>query len=199
MTISQEQVVRAALAPFETALYEAFHAAWQDWHDLALGGKLKFVARSRACLVYDFLVQRIMAALSGDQSVHVIEGDETVKLVFGGAVALRFKKANENGLGSNIKTQATLGFVDQQQELPGMPGVHKVEMVYVLNRLQTKIDQVMVVARDGDACLWNYEIAPNRTASIVPMPQPQSTNGDRGVRIKLRALTEDMKREAGEK
>lgn len=199
MPIAKEHVVRAALAKYETNLSDAIHGAWQDWRELPLTGRLKFVGRSRACLVYDFIVQRAMATLADDTSVNFIEGDETVKLVFDGIVALRFKKANESGVGSNIKTQATLGFVEQQQELPGIPGVHKVEMVYVLNRLQTKIDQVLVVARDGDHCLWSYEVTTDGGAAIVPMPQPQPSSDDRGARIKVRGSEAGTKRESGEK
>jgi hypothetical protein len=199
MPIAEEHVVRAALAKYETKLSDAIYGAWQDWRELPLIGRLKFVGRSRACLVYDFIVQRAMATLADDTSVNFIEGDETVKLVFDGIVALRFKKANESGVGSNIKTQATLGFVEQQQELPGIPGVHKVEMVYVLNRLQTKIDQVLVVARDGDRCLWSYEVTTNGGAAIVPMPQPQPSKDDRGARIKVRGPEAGTKRESGEK
>lgn len=199
MPIADEQVVRATLAKYETTFFSAFHGGWEDWRALQLGGRLLFPARSRACVVYDFIVQRAMAALVDDKTVNVIRRDETVKFLFGGGVALRIKKANDKGLGSNIKTQATLGFVEQQQDLPGMPGVHKVEMVYVLNHLQTKIEQVLVAARDGDICLWNYGITPNGASMVVPLPTPQPGDGDRGARVKLRVVDEGKKYETGEK
>jgi hypothetical protein len=198
MPTANEQAVRAALAKYEIVLSRAVHDGWGDWRALQLGGRLLFPARSRACVVYDFIVQRAMAMLGDDRAVRVIRRDETVKFIFGDTVALRFKKANDNGLGSNIQTQATLGFVEQQQQLPGVPNVHKVEVVYVLNRLQTRIEQVLVVARDGDVCLWNYDITPDSGTTIIQLPMPNLSDGGQGARIKLRTVDEGKKRDAGE-
>ena len=115
MTLANEQVVQAALAKYETRIFGAVHRGWEDWRALQLGGRLMFPARSRACLVYDFIVQRAEAAFADDSAIRTLRRDETIKFVFGDSVLLRFKKAMDNGLGSNIQTQATLGFVDQQQ------------------------------------------------------------------------------------
>jgi|JI6StandDraft_1071083.scaffolds.fasta_scaffold292450_1 hypothetical protein len=199
MPLADEQTVRAALTPYQSLLFRAVHGGWEDWRALQLGGRLLFPARSRACVVYDFIAQRAMSALSDDQSVRTIRRDETVKFVFAETVVLRFKKANDNGLGSNIQTQATLGFVEQQQQIPGLPNLHKVEVVYVLNRLQTRIEQVLVAARDGDDCLWNYDIAPDSGAKVIPLPMPAPGDGGRGARVKLRSVDKGNMQETGEK
>lgn len=196
MTLADQQAVRAVLANYETHIFHAVSAGWEDWRALQLGGRLLFVARSRACLVYDFIVQRAEEALADDTAVRVLKRDETAKFVFSDIVALRFKKAADNGLGSNIHTQATLGFVDQQQELPGFPDVHKVEVVYVLNRLQTKVEQVLVVARDGNVRLWSYVLSPGTSAEIIPLPLVSAVDTDhRGARVRLRAIDEGKKKE----
>jgi hypothetical protein len=199
MVLADEQAVRAVLGKYEGAIYEAVQAGWDEWRTLSLAGKLLFPARSRACLVYDFIVQRAIAAFAEDQKVRVLRGDETAKFLFADAVALRFKKANDNGLGSNIRTQATLGFVHQQQELPGLPNVHKVEVVYVLNSLQTQVDEVVVTARDGDVKIWNYSIAPDSTAAIIPMSPPVVPDSGHGARIKIRGSEDGEKTKANEK
>ena len=194
-----EKAVRAILTPYDSVLFSAVHGGWDDWGAMELGGRLLFPARSRACVVYDFIVQRAMAVLGDDPAVRIIRRDETVKFIFAETVALRFKKANDKGLGSNIATQATLGFVEQQQQLPGLPNVHKVEVVYVLNGMQTRIDEVLVAARDGDVCLWSYDIAPDTSARIIPLPMPAPGDGGRGARIKVRKTNEGMRNETGEK
>ncbi|MBK8133657.1 MAG: hypothetical protein IPK48_13485 [Gammaproteobacteria bacterium] len=198
MALADEQAVRAVLAKYETLICKAVHGGWEDWRALPLGGRLLFPARSRACLVYDFIVQRATAAFTDDQAVRVLRRDETAKFVFTDSVVLRFKKANDKGLGSNIQTQATLGFVDQQYELPGLPNVHKVEVVYVLNRLQTQIKQVLVAARDGNVCLWNYVLAHEATAEIIPLPGTVPSDADRAARVKLRVTDEGKKKEISE-
>lgn len=56
MTLADELAVRAVLAKYETPLFHAVRMAWEDWKALPLGGRLWFAPRSRACLVYDFIV-----------------------------------------------------------------------------------------------------------------------------------------------
>nr|WP_181375209.1 hypothetical protein [Polaromonas sp. H1N]AWD72194.1 hypothetical protein pH1NP1_p017 [Polaromonas sp. H1N] len=185
MQLAEEIIVRDTLKRYEAKLSEAVAGAWADWKALGLGGQLQFPGRSRACLVYDFFVKRAITAFSDDASVYVVLRDETAKFVFCNQTVLRFKKANDNGLGSNIQTQATLNFVDQQQNLFGLPDLHKVELVYRLNRLQTQIDEIVIAARDGNMCLWSYMLTPEMTAEIVPLPLAAAPEPAR-VKIKVK-------------
>jgi hypothetical protein len=197
MAWANEQTVRDTLGPYEGTLVRALHAAWDDWRALQLGGRLLFTARSRACLVYDFIVQRLIAGLEEDKNVRTVRRDETVKFVIGERVVLRVKKANEQGLGSNIRTQATMDFVEQQQKIPGLPRLQKVEVVYVLNDLQTKIEQVLVVARNQDVRLWYYEIGPDRGAAVLSIPSMAPDDGGQRVRVKIRDAGEEQKNADG--
>lgn len=199
MTLTDEQVVRATLSKYEPAIFKAVQDGWRDWEGLELNGRLLFRARSRACLVYDFVVKRAIAALDGDTGVRIVRRDETVKFIFGNSIVMRFKKANGNGLGSNIETQATLDFVAQQQEMPGLGDVHKVEVVYVLNSLQTQVSEVLVVARDGDIRLWSYTIVPATTAEIITLPTSVAPAIERGARVKLRDTTGGESTHTGQK
>lgn len=199
MAFTDEQAVRAALSIYEPAIFKAVHDGWRDWQSLALNGRLLFAARSRACLVYDFIVQRAIAMLDGESGVRIFRRDETAKFIFADSVVMRFKKANGRGLGSNIETQATLGFVDQQQELPGLGNVHKVEVVYVLNALQTQISDVLVAARDGDIRLWTYPIAPETTAEVITLQTSATPIIERVARVKLRVATDGDNNRADKK
>ena len=194
MIRADENVVRQVLRSYEGAIFNVVHGAWSDWRELPLGGRLLFPGRTRACLVHDFMVQRAIAAWAGDSAVRVIRRDETAKFVIADQVVLRFKKADAiGGLGSNIPTQASLEFTEQQYELPGMPDVHKVEVVYALNRLQTQIDRVVVVARDGEVLIWEYAIAPKTTAEIIPLPTLTS-DATLGARVRVRKADEGEKK-----
>lgn len=200
MIRADENTVRAALQPHHDIIFRAAHGAWKDWQALPLSGRLLFPGRSRACLVHDFIVQKAIAGWSANPAVRIIQQDETAKFVIGETVLLRFKKADDRGLGSNIPTQAFLNFAEQQAELPGIPNVHKVEVVYVLNRLQTQIDHVVVVARDGDVRLWGYLVTPESTAEIVPLPIAASgAEPERGAKITIKKpANDDKKSEASE-
>jgi hypothetical protein len=197
MTLADEQTVRASLAKYETALFKAVHSGWEDWRALQLSGRLIFQARSRACVVYDFVVQHAIAAFVNDASIMVLTKNETIKFVINDVVVLRFKKASENGLGSNIQTQSTLDFIEQQQELPGLQSLHKVELVYVLNQLQTRIEDVMIVARDGNIRLWGYSITADANPTIVSLPTSVSVDAGHNVRIKLRSIDDGNNQEKG--
>jgi hypothetical protein len=200
MIRADQDIVREVLHPYEDAIFKLIHGAWDDWRGLTLGGRLLFPARARACLVHDFMVQRAIAAWADDGAVRIVQQDETAKFVVNDRVLLRFKKADDRGLGSKIPTQASLSFVDQEQELPGIPDAHKIEIVYILNRLQTQIDRIVVVARNGDERLWDYAIAPAQTAEIIPLPFITSTDMPRGAWIKVRTSGSDAdkKKDSGE-
>lgn len=189
--------VRSNLSAYEEVLFEAVHGGWEDWRDLQLGGRLQFSSRSRACLVYDFSAQRLQASLAGDRSVYPVVRDETVKFVFGGAVILRIKKANDRGLGVNIMTQATMDFIDGQLTIPGVPEIQMVELLYELNELQTRINQVLVTARDGNRRLWSYPVSRGRGVVVAPMLPLQPSDGDRGAKVKVRTVGPLTKRDAG--
>jgi hypothetical protein len=196
MIRADENIVQSVLRSYEDAIFKAVHGAWSDWRELPLGGRLLFPGRTRACLVHDFMVQRAIAAWTGDSAVRVIRRDETAKFVVAGQVLLRFKKADDRGLGSNIPTQAALDFAEQQHELPGIPNVHKIEVVYALNRLQTQIDRVVVVARDGDAVIWDYPIVPVATAEVIMLPT-QTSESPKSARVRVRKTDEADKKKDG--
>jgi hypothetical protein len=186
MTVADETMVRGVLAPYETNLFQVVWGAWNEWKALPLAGRLLFPGRTRACIVHDFMVQRAQSAFAADPAVRILLRDETAKFVFANQVLLRFKKADDNGLGANIPTQAAWDFINQRPQLPGFPEAHKVEVLYVLNRLQTEIDRVVVVARDGDLRLWDYAIAPASTADIIQLPLAPAANVESGPRIRVR-------------
>src|SRR6266446_996899 len=60
--------------------------------------------------------------------------------------------------------------------LPGLPPeTAKVEFIWLANDINTRLEHVLVVARDGDDLLWDYEIEQNAAAgggAIVPFPEP---------------------------
>jgi hypothetical protein len=195
--IADEDIVRTVLQPYETGIYQAIHGAWSDYQELQLGGRLMF-RRSRACLVHDFMVKRSISTWSDDAGVRVMHHNETAKFVIADQVLLRLKKADDRGLGANIPTQASMDFIGQQFDLPGLPDVHKVEVVYQLNDLQTQIDQIVVVARDGNKRLWDYVIAPDTAAGVIPLPVMASPEQERGARVKVRNIQDDKKKQTSE-
>jgi hypothetical protein len=187
MAVAIETEVREVLARREETILAIAHGAWNDWLELPNRSRLRF-ARTRANIVHDFMIDRAMSAFSGDADVHPIVKDETAKFLFDRRVLVRFKKGDGNGLGSNIETQAVLAFTDPQLLIPGLPDVQKVDVVYVLNDLQTMIERVAVSARDNDIRLWSYDIEDRSGAVILPLAQPVAPeDGAKVVRLRPRS------------
>lgn len=183
--------VQELLKNLEGQILNIVHGAWDDWR--ATGLNVLF-PRSRAVLVHDFMIRRATKSWSSVGDIHFVERDETVKFLIAQRLLLRFKKANGNGLGSNISTQATLAFTDPQMSLPGIPDVQKVEVLYELNDLQTKIERVVVAARNGDRKLWDYEIEDHRgMAEVVPLPMKAPTPSSLPGIVRLRKKDQDIK------
>jgi hypothetical protein len=80
-------------------------------------------------------------------------------------------------LGRNIETQAVLQFVDADEMLPGFPAATaKVEFMWLANEIFTRLERVLVVARDEDRLLWEYEIEAVET--VVPFPVATSAEAE---------------------
>lgn len=193
--LADQTAVEATLKEFEPAILRVVHRAWIEVRQLPLSAPLEF-PRTRACLVQDIMVRRAKAEFSDNPRVRIVARDETIKFVFDEAVVARFKKADASGLGSNIQTQAVMQFVDQQQELPGLPDMHKVEVLYHLNKLQTQIEHVTVVARDDDRMLWHYAITPEDSAQVVMFPAGQE-EPQRGAKVKIRTQDSENEKKQG--
>ena len=99
MASAIEANVRELLDELEEEVLEFMHGAFDDWK--ATGVQVRF-PRTRAVLTHEFIVRRAMAKWFGRADVHFVERDETVKFLVRQRLLIRFKKANGNGLGSNI-------------------------------------------------------------------------------------------------
>ncbi len=192
MALADETEVRRILSAFEPTILDIVHGAWGDWMASPHRSTLRY-PRTRACLVHEFMVKRAIEAFDGSNDVHVIHQDETAKFLIRQELLLRLKKGDSNGLGCNIETQAVLNFTDPQMVIPGLPDVQKVDVVYILNTIETQIDRVAVAARDNGTRLWSYDIEDRRAAPVLPLPQPTSSP-DIGAVVRLRGA-----RNAGKK
>ena len=78
----------------------------------------------------------------------------------------RFKKGDDNKLGQNIPTQSALAFTESTRILFDLPAeTAKVEIIWLSNDIQTRLERVLVVARDGNRLLWDYEIETGEVGS----------------------------------
>jgi hypothetical protein len=172
--------VQATLKDYHRRIRNVVDRAWAEWRSMAAcrveNGFAPFLySRTVANIVFDAIARHAIAEFASDPSVHVEIEPQTVKLFFKGSVLARFKKGDENKLGQNIPTQAALAFEFVDGVFPGLPAeTAKVEFIWLANEINTRLEYVLVVARDGDRLLWDYEIDPATAGgeTVIPFPEP---------------------------
>jgi hypothetical protein len=171
MPVAVEEDVRRTISPDrEAKAVRAFHAAWRDVQ--VDQSKYNIWARTRANMMFERLTVRLQEEFASDSSVRFFFADETIKITFDNLILGRCKKANDRRLGQNVPTQAVMTFCEADDELPGFSGLQKVEILYVVNRVGTAIEQIFVQARDGDMRLWAYPMNDIAEGGAVVAPLP---------------------------
>lgn len=155
--------VREALTPYHGKIHACVLDGFAEWRDtqkyrISKGYAPNLYSRTNSNDIFDAILRRAIPVLGAEERIFVKTEAQTAKFVIAG-VAARFKKAGDDGLGCNIPTQAAMAFMDADRTLPGLPPeTAKIELIWEPNAIWTKVERVLVVARDGDRLLWDYEI-----------------------------------------
>jgi hypothetical protein len=178
-----KEQVQVDLEEFHPRIRSVVERSWTEWRAIAgFSADSNYAPflypRTIANIMFDAIAQNAIAEFAADSSVHIEIETQTIKLFFKGAVLARFKKGDDNKLGQNIPTQAALAFEHVDGQFPGLPPeTAKVEFIWLANEINTQLEHVLVVARDGDELLWDYEIGAIPAAgagTVIPFPQPTS-------------------------
>jgi len=174
------EVVKRLLKPHEKLIADLFLGAWDQWWRNPQRAALGF-RRTRACLMHNYIMNEAVPALRAAK-IYVTEKHETAFFTVSQRLLFRLKKGDEKGLTSNVPTQAVLAFTDPEKNLSlftDLPDVWRVDIAYVLNYLQTKIDQIVVVARDDKRVIWSYSIYGTAAEGDAPIAPPVLPVGPR--------------------
>lgn len=127
---------------------------------------------TRASIVWENMIEKAIELFDGEPGVRIVPHHDTYSFIFDDTVLVRFKKAAVSLRTSNVQTELACLFHDHAADLFGFSGLQRVEVVYVVNRFETDLDWIGVVARQDDSVLWNYELAPEFAPVLVPLPAP---------------------------
>jgi len=195
MTSRSKEEVQSLLTPYLATFVAVLTGAWREWSETEYPGRWRF-NRTRANFIWEAIAERATAAFEGDPRIHIRRRNESLLFVLDGSLAFRFKKSDQSGLTSNVPTQAVLAFHDPERELPGMPSVDRVDVVYVLNKLQTAITDVLIVARENENVSWTFSAI--ERDNVVPMPLPsepqelqEESPAKKVVRVKSEAARDE--------
>jgi hypothetical protein len=168
-----EGYIKPNVRPYEDRIAKVVTRAWDAWWKSA-AKKTYAYRRVRACAVHELMVREARKEFESDRDVHIINGQETIYLLIKNRVILRLKKGDDRGLGQNNHSQQSLAFVSANADvdaLPlGLPDVQRADVTYLLNPLETRIERVLIVGRDGRKKLWGYPIYPREATPVAVLP-----------------------------
>ena len=181
-----QQDVQSLLQPLHASLTRVVMGAWDDWRKVAPQIGRRF-ARTPANVIYERMIARAIPEFESLPGMHITNGRQTVHFVYQDAVRFRFKKGDENGLSRNYPTQTALAFNDQNCDLFGAPSISRIDIVYQLDGLATRVTDVAVVARHESNVLWSYSIiaAESQPAEVIAFTPKVSSPVESLVRPKV--------------
>ncbi|MEO5806798.1 hypothetical protein [Devosia sp.] len=183
-TISEEDA-RNILEPFHERIRAVVDRAWEECRAItefraSSGFGPRLYRRTLSNEMFDAIASNAVQEFGSDDNVYVRMEAQTLKVFFGGHLLARFKRGAANKLGRNIMTQAVMDFVMPDGMLPGLaPEGSKLEFVWMANDIQTRVEDVLVSARDGNRLIWQYGLGSTAGAQILPFaPRPVPPNDD---------------------
>ena len=174
MPVPRRDVVQPIIERHRAPILAAVLGAWDDWLKSPHPGVWR-CKRSRANFVWEQIIERALLEFDDVPAVHIIKGYETFKFLVEHQVLFRFKKGDQSGLTANVPTQLALAFHDHNQDMLDLPEVHRVDVVYQLNQLETAIADVIIVAREEDVVVWSYSLL-GVGAKVVLLPTAASSD-----------------------
>lgn len=185
MPVPDQEHVRRVLAPAHDVLRTIVEEAWDAWMTHPENSVFRF-GRTRACIVWEHMVRLAESRLAALPGIVTIPRHESMGWLFADSVYLRFKKANEKGLSHNYPTKLALDFHDHEKQLPGIQAATRVEVVYLLDELETEVVDILVVCRDAKQIAWSYSLQPQQQniISLPTAPRPQSASKPSLVKLR---------------
>jgi hypothetical protein len=196
--LSQSEV-EVRLAPYVPGMQQVVLKAWMDWMASGHNG-IWTCKRSRAAYVWEQMVLEAKRQFAGDRKVSILRKNESFLFLMDELV-FRFKKSDPYGYTSNVPTQAALDYHDPQEDLPGVPSVQRLEITYVLNKLETAVQDILLVARDQDRVLWRSSILRDDDgAHVVPITvsRPPQSPAPASQTIKIPVKSKHAKKNENE-
>ena len=176
MAFPQKDIVEPIIDKHRKTIVAAVFDAWEKWFRSPHNGVWR-CKRSRANFVWEEIIDRLHLAFEQSSGVRITRQNETFTFLLDDLVLIRIKKGNAKGLSANVSTQLAFAFHDHDQDLPGLPEVQRVEIVYQLNHLESEIVDVLVVARNKQVMLWPpYSLL--KSDEIVEYLPTQTTNDE---------------------
>jgi hypothetical protein len=185
------------LPAFSNALNFAFARYFQEY---PASVRADHDTTTQANCIYDHILARVQALLEGRKGVRFILAQGLTVLVIRTRYAIKFKKLQETGVSSNVRTEQSNAF-DQQGELAGMPprAIH-LKVGYVPDSSNTLIERMLVVCPNGQSVAWAQQFGLGEAAdqwAEVTKQRPLFQPSEPRIRTKTPAKTVEAPAKTG--
>lgn len=123
--------------------------------------------RTRANIVWDYMVDFAERDLSGLPGVQKLEAHGSPYFTFDDKLILRFKKHNRELSTTNVRTQHQRA-IDRQVPFSGFPEAVHVSCGYTLDRAEAGLDQVVVVKHLNGKLEWSIDMRELAAGVLIP-------------------------------
>lgn len=196
MPIVTKSFAESAVKPYFNDLADIVSSAWEDWRSNDLASMMQS-KRLRADVVWNQMIVHAKRRFEGMEGIRVDTCSSCRGLVVRDDIFVRFKKADHKLLSRNYPTRTAQAFVDQtQEELFG--GIVRLELVYVLDDLETSIERVALIQRHNKSIVWVLDIAGEEPMlqnlipfAPAPTPIPGGTVASRVIKPKTIKTDDD--------
>jgi hypothetical protein len=148
------------------AFYRCVDGAWTDYMSYPIEKRIIHSERSRASLVHDHMVDRASQYAAREEGVEIMERSGLHLFVFGGTIAIRFKKFDEDLRTRNQPTEQVKRF-KAQYSLIGVPDAHNLESGYILSPDGQSIKAIHLVCPSGTGIYWDVLLTESEQTSVV--------------------------------
>lgn len=158
---------QGVLKEHEEVIAEIVYGAWDDWKSKSPAMFAEPYRRTSRVVVYNLIAERVKQVF-GDrekEGIRVLEAHESVFVLFGDEIAVRFKKLDEDLQPSNIRTSRQME-LDMQLPLPEVPNCSRLIVGYVPDAVEEDI-LVYVTCRENGRNVWDYSLSRPVVATLV--------------------------------
>lgn len=183
---SKSEVTQLLSSDLQT-IRSCIRGAWDSYQQLYSPAlRARHTPLSRATLVHDEMVQQAEKEFDGRTGVVMQRIQRMFVVSFGPHLVIRFKKFDDTFRVSNIPTEQSMSFINQQLELPGVERATKLHAGYRLNSLETALEGVYLVCPRGHGHEWILDLDDLDAAAdnVVTFPTKPGTP-PAGFKLKL--------------
>jgi len=203
MSIPNEEKCKSTIKPFEAILADIPRQALRAQQKNQLN-RISNNSRLKSNCIWGYMIHYLRKAFGQNPKFDFIDHYGTVSIIIEGIdhrLLFRMKKSDRRGISSNVQTKLSDAFHDHdKREIFLLPEYDpdRIEIVYILDKLGVKIEDVRVVARYGKLLVWSYSIMPKAKVIKSPVtPSTQVTSGDR-TRVRMSADLPKERKKQGE-